>query len=469
MVVKVQTLLRKRIVRCRGSTHASALIILAFWSIVVTPHTSRAADAEFEKCHDLIKIRGVDADELSVSDPPPLDRKAGEQAIYDHAIKIYHTADDKSEYLVAARLLERLVDSSNSELRMHSIGALANIYQHYLPTKPNLRRALSFRLELALKDEGYKPALKLAEMYEFGIGIAPDYKSAGMWYWRASIETGEGEADFRLAELYRRGKLSYHWGDLYSQKFYEVVDFLEGGTQIVPFSELLIAGDGVEQNENRAEKLLNGLRLRRDGAALLLHDIKSTAGRENLQYESWTFEQAVELAKSGDVDGLFNAGFFAAIGRKTYRDLLAARQWLKQAALAGHQKAPFLLAYLQYHDLPFMPEEFDIRELLLLSAERGYWRSKKILGEILIKGILGHEDAACGRYWFEKGLLSEAARQGPSEVAKVKSRIASEEQYFSPPCKAGDDSAVTKIAHVHGYGVLGGRAGTINYGHCTDY
>lgn len=64
--------------------------------------------------------------------------------------------------------------------------------------------SLSWWLPLA-QDGDAKAQLYVGELYEQGIGGAPDYELAALWYGRAA-EQGFGPAQFNLAQLYERGQ-----------------------------------------------------------------------------------------------------------------------------------------------------------------------------------------------------------------------------------------------------------------------
>ncbi len=456
------------------------LSLLAFVGIAVAEQVPE----EFAQCHDFEHLTNHTGDDQTDDEVMlTLPENPDDEMLFGYALQLMDNSDaGKKE---ALRLFESLTKSDDEDIRKNAIFYLSRLYRYDFPTKENHEKALSLYLTLALQgDDSYDAFMDVAEMYERGIGTEPDFESAGMWYWRANNVSAGGEPAFRLAELYRRNKIGSTWiEENYATFYYEVAQEKgAGNTVLSALAEQYLKGRGVAVEPQKAKELFELALNKNDFFAQVRHDILLAADSGTLKFQNWTFADAQSRADADDVDGLFLAGLFSAIGRKTNRDLFAAHHWLEQASSQGHAMAPYLLLYMRAHRLPRLPLDAPIYEkifplilddtaykLLLISADRGYWRAQHLLGIFVSTGEFGDLDLKCGTYWYEKGLLGEAETKGPEAVSKVKKRIASGKPYFRPRCTEEQIKNATTVTHWDGIGPFGTWTGGVIYDDCAAY
>ncbi len=458
------------------SEHKFGASTLFWWVILNFAFLADIAFAEqnskkFAQCHDLKHLTAYtennQSDEEVMLTPP---KDADDETRLDYAIRRLDEGENaKKEALI---LLESLIRSDDNDVRNDAIYYLSRLYRYDYPTKENLEKALNLHLNRALNNTNdYDAFMDIAEVYEQGIGVEPDFESAGMWYWRANNVFAGGEPGFRLAELYRRNRIGSTWNeDSYPIFYYEVAEEQgAGNTVLSALSELYLKGQGVKPDSRKAEELYELAYEGNDFFAQVRHDILTAADSGTLKFQNWSFAEARSRADAGDIDGLFLAGHFSAIGRKTDRDLFAAHDFLSRASSLGHAKAPYLLLYMEYHLLPRMVLHNSADELLFVSADRGYWRAQQLLGTYVSTGRLGDLDIKCGTYWYEKGLLGEAETKGPDAVLKVQKRIASGEPYFPPRCTEEQIKNAKTVIHWDRIGPFGTWISGVKYDDCAVY
>ena len=229
----------------------------------------------------------------------------------------------------------------------------------------------AFKMFTTLAQKGHVLSQSnLAMMYEKGIGTNRDYKKAVFWYRKAG-EAGNGEAQYRMGNLYFMGLgvdmsnavQAFQWyekasnnlsGDfkLKHKALYQVALAYARGWGTTKsywqaFTKFSLAGD-YKDAKSQAEKMQAKMKKKIDGLSAEEHFKKGAEFNKNKKLDM-AFKHVKVAAELGHTDAAYTLYRMYFNGLGTQRNIVEGKRWLVSVALTGHAQSQFDLGKYYFH------------------------------------------------------------------------------------------------------------------------
>ncbi len=298
------------------------------------------------------------------------------KSLYDKAMKLYQTSDDKTE---AYRLLFQAAD----------MDFVSNHIQVCFKTDEDIKREKA-RIEsytsLATNNDA-TAQLIIGECYYFGWGVEQDYGKAVEWY-KKSAEQGNAVAQCNLVYC-------YHKGQGVEQDYGRAVEWLnKSAEQGNAVAQCILGicyeyGQGVEQDYKKAVEWYK--KSAEQGNAVAQKNLGVCYYKG--QGVDQDYKQAVEWYKKSAEQGYAaaqcNLGYCYHKGQGVEQDYKKAVEWYKKSAEQGYAAAQFDLGYCYQYGQGVDKDYRKAVENYEFAAKNSSVKAQKRLAEIYKKGILG--------------------------------------------------------------------------------
>lgn len=259
----------------------------------------------------------------------------------------------------------------------------------------SLQRARTIYSGLAEKGDQFAQ-LKLAYMYDKGIGASENPQLAQQWY-LASAEQGNTLAQYQLGQLYQSGRLS-------QPDYAKALAWYEKACQKSP--EAFVAmGFIYETVEDQYVKAIQAYqKAAEEGNALgaynlgLMYEYGKGIEVNNLQAKKY-YQEAAGKGMPAAMTQL--AGLYFN-GAGTQRDAQKALAWYKKAAALGDDKALYQLGLLSETGLATKLSYSDAIHYYQQAAEKGNEKAMIALARMYQYGLGVEKDISKARQWYEQ-------------------------------------------------------------------
>ena len=287
--------------------------------------------------------------------------------------------------------------------------------------------------------------LKLAYMFDHGLGGAPDVSNAEKWY-RLAAEQGQPVAQYLLGDLYQLGHLEKQPNYLEAKKWYssaqsnyapaavalgfiyDTVDddyqqallgyqkAADKGDPLGQFDLGLIyeKGKGIPVDEVKAKELYQKAADQGHVQAMVqlagLYFNGATGSRDQDAALEW-YKKA---ADKGDRDALYQLGLLSETGVATKLDFSEALQYYQKAANKGDAKAMLALARIYQYGLGVAKDNQQAMHYYKKLAEMGNAFAQYQLATFYYEGLDGKRMPQEGKH-----LLQQAQANGSPQATKV--------------------------------------------------
>lgn len=295
-------------------------------------------------------------------------------------------------------------------------------------------------------EKGDKEAqLKLAFLYERGLGGVADNEAAAHWY-NLAAEQGQPIAQFLLGQMYQLGRIGKEPDYDMARKWYQQAHAKYPAASVAlgfMFDTVFDNYAQATENYQLAAQAKDAIGLYdlgliyQDGKGVPVDAVKAhdymqqsanlgyskamtqlanlyfngiNKARDEQQALSW-YKKAAAM---GDSAALYQLGLFAETGVATKLDFAAAVSYYQQAANLGNEKAQLALARMYQYGLGVpqdLPHAADIYKKL--AADSNAYAQYQ-LGLLNINGLLGESSMAQGKI-----LLQQASENGNNQAGKM--------------------------------------------------
>lgn len=251
----------------------------------------------------------------------------------------------------AVDLLERVADASfdpakrmrfnpaQPDAMMPMVEAawlLAQIYDHGIGTAPD--RAQADRWYGRAADLGFVPALDILALRNMAPGASPRARAKALGQLRQAADAGYAPAQFHLARLYYNGdgvprdlKMAGAYFDAAAHAGVPAAQFAAG--------RMIDLGQGVPADPGKALVYYKDAALKGDRDAEFALGTYFYGGEVVAKNPATARKWFAAAAQSGQPDAMFNLGVMNARGEGGARDPAVAYVWLSLAAQSGQQQA----------------------------------------------------------------------------------------------------------------------------------
>jgi enhanced entry protein EnhC len=307
---------------------------------------------------------------------------------------------------------------------------LADYYLSKSKDKQQLKEAHKIYKQFSEKGD-LEAQLKLAYLYEYGIGGAIDYKQAAKWY-KKSAKQGESQAQYLLARLYQLGKITKKPDYEKAKKWYKraqkkyspaavALGFIydtedenyylarmnyksaaNKGNIIGAFNLGLLyeRGEGCAVDYVRARDLYFQAAKKGHSQAMVQLGglfLNGNGGSSDVKEAFKWYQKAAGL---GDRDAMYQLGLMYETGVATKLDYTKAKQYYEKAAELGNEKANLALARLHQHGIGGSKDISKSVEIYKTLASHGNAYADYQMALFCFKGELNKCSQAQGMKWL---------------------------------------------------------------------
>jgi TPR repeat protein len=223
-------------------------------------------------------------------------------------------------------------------------------------------------------------------------------------------EQGDVEAQFRLGEMYARGR-GVKWDDVEAVKWYKLAAEQGDADAQLKLGRMYAAGRGIKQSFAEATKWYR-LAAEQGDVEAQFRLRKMYVGNRDVEQD---YVEAVKwdmlAAEHGGAEAQLRLGQMYAAGRGVEQDYVEAVKWYMLAAEQGDASAQSYLGHMYAEGQGVEQDDVEAVKWCRLAAEQGYLGAQALLGDIYAVGRGGGEDDAEAAKWYKL-----AAEQGDVEA-----------------------------------------------------
>jgi len=245
----------------------------------------------------------------------------------------------------------------------------------------------------------------LGLMYENGLGVTQDYKTAVKWYKKAA-EQGEADAQNNLGVMYDSGlgvtqnyKVAAKWFKKAADQEYAVAQFNLGVMYANGFGVLKDYKAAVKWYKKSAEQGYVSAQSRLG--------FMYAVGKIVTQNYKVGFKWYKKAAEQGNAFSQYNLGVMYDSGLGVLKDVKKAAKWYKKSAEQGNVDAQYGLGYMYSFGSGITKDDKEAVKWYKKAAEQGKADAQTMLGVMYELGLGITKDEKEAVKWYKK-----AAEQG---------------------------------------------------------
>ena len=356
---------------------------------------------------------------------------------YAHLNLAVMKAQNKEDFLAE---LNKALAMGNSTAGL----LLADYYLSLGNDEKQLQQARDIYQHLA--EKGDKDGqLKLAYMYDHGLGGNPDMINAEKWY-RLAADQGQPKAQYLLGDLYQLGHLDKQPNYLEAKKWYSraqssyapaavalgfIYDTVDDDYKnaCLSYQQAATLGDPLgqfdlgliyEKGKGEPVDIVKAKALYQKAAeqghvqAMVQLAGLYFNGSTNSSDQEIAFEWYKKAAEKGDRDALYQLGLLSETGVATALDFSAALTYYQKAADKDNAKAMLALARIYQYGLGVAKDNQKAMEYYKKLSAMGNAYAQYQLATLYYEGIEGKRSPEEGKH-----LLQQAQQNGSPQATKI--------------------------------------------------
>lgn len=428
-----------------GHSEAALLLGILYDRGIGVAASQNKAMEWFAKSGSNVVSRFIIGTYMSEGKGMPKDLAKGQQLLRQSAAESFSYADLNLAVLAEHSQRDFLPDLVKAyQLGNSRAGLLLADYTLASHDNPEgLQRARSIYSGLADKGDQFAQ-LKLAYMYDKGIGAPANAESAHKWY-LAAAEQGNAMAQYQLGQLYQSGRLSrpdyekaLAWygkaakklpaalvatgfieetvADQYAKAMHAYQQAAAEGDALGAYNLALMYeyGKGVAVNYHKAKEYYQ--QAADKGVSLAMTQLAGLyfngAGTERNVQEALAWYK--KAAATGEHNALYQLGLLSETGVATKLDYDDAAHYYQKAAQKGNEKAMIALARMHQYGLGIEKDELKARQWYEQLAERHNGYAQYQLATFYLEGRGGEP-----RLDKARELLKRASENGHMEASQL--------------------------------------------------